>query len=105
MYDVNWARRVYEAFEEFNPRVKQIDMALCQLAHVKCHCNWLSDSTIFSALIDSIRGKVKPTIWNRYKRLVKRPDFDLDSAEALVYSIIEHSKDKRSEELQLYFNL
>lgn len=105
MYNIDWARRVYEAFEEFNPRVEQIDRALVDLARIKCHCNWLSDSTVFSALIDSIRGKTPARTWTEYKRLVKRPGFDIDRAEALVYRIMEAAKDKRSEEMQLYFDL
>lgn len=86
MYDRNWARSIVEQYQKFRPRAEQIDLCLQQLYQTHTH-RYVLRKEIQDILVDSVQGKARPSLWNDYKRLVRKSPLDKELLEKVYRSI------------------
>jgi len=77
MYDRTWARSVYTGYAKLCTRAQQIDLCILQTFENTTGYK-PTRSELVELLISSIQAKINPTLWTRYKRLVKRTPLDYE---------------------------
>ena len=101
-YDRTWARTVYEKYAKMCTRAHQINLCIRQIVQQKTGKEVLITDIVYT-LVDSIQAKITPTLWQRYKRLVKKTPLDETLLNTVVNYFTEPQRQK-STIVQLEFD-